>query len=418
MVGAPLNRRFWIVAALTLALAMRVFALLLADDVTHYGDPLNYLRLAQAVSEGRGLSLVNSAGAMAPTGQFPPGLPLLLGAVAYAIPLTPLTLTIFNTLIDLIAALLLGRLATQLGRRDLRLPVSLAYLLWPSIAFMAPLAYKEGLIIALMLAMIVALLEQAERTGFRWAALSGLAGGALVLTQPSLAPLLPLAFLVFLRRFGTASRWLSVSACAAVAAVAVMLPWWVRNAVIFGQFVPFTTSGGLALWVGAQPDGGMVWKLPPPEWSRAGEIEASRLAATEAWRIIVADPGGYFLRCLAKFPASFLKTNWAINQLVLVPGQPWPQLANSALLRAGPTFAELIIVITALVGWIRNRRSAIGWLLLACLMQVLLFSIWFEFSERHRLFITPVWLLLAAMTVARQPKRATDAFTAEEGPKP
>jgi high-affinity Fe2+/Pb2+ permease len=121
---------------------------------------------------------------------------------------------------------------------------------------------------------------------------------------------------------------------------------------------------------------------------------------------------------LAKFPASFLKTNWAINQLVLVPGQPWPQLANSALLRAGPTFAELIIVITALVGWIRNRRSAIGWLLLACLMQVLLFSIWFEFSERHRLFITPVWLLLAAMTVARQPKRATDAFTAEEGPKP
>jgi hypothetical protein len=78
----------------------------------------------------------------------------------------------------------------------------------------------------------------------------------------------------------------------------------------------------------------------------------------------------------------------------------------------------LIIVITALVGWIRNRRSAIGWLLLACLMQVLLFSIWFEFSERHRLFITPVWLLLAAMTVARQPKRATVAFTAEEGPKP
>lgn len=407
--GAPLNHRFWVVAALALALAMRIFALLLADDVTHYGDPLNYLRLAQSVANGQGLSLVNMSGVLAPTIQYPPGLPLLLSAVASVTALSPLTLTIVNTLIDLAASLLLGKLASQLGRPDLGLPVSLAYLLWPSIAFMAPLAYKEGLIIALMLAMIVALIEQTRSGGFRWAILSGLAGGALVLTQPSLAPLLPLAFLVFLRRFDTASRWFAVSACAAVAAIAVMLPWWVRNAVLFGQFVPFTSSSGLALWVGAQPDGGMVWKLPPPEWRRAGDLEASRLAAAEAWRIISADPAGYIMRCLAKFPASFLKTNWAIDQLVLAGGQPWPGLANSVPLRAGPTLVELGVVITALVGWLRNRRSAVGWLLIACLAQVLLFSIWFEFSERHRLFITPVWLLLAAMAVARQPKSATGA---------
>jgi hypothetical protein len=409
MVGAPRIRLFWIAVTLALACAMRLFALMMAGHVTHYGDPLNYLRMAQSVAAGQGLSLVNSAGILAPTGPFPPGLPLFLGTVASVATLTPLTLTIVNTLIDLAAASLLWRLATQLDRRDLALPVALSYLLWPSIAFMAPLAYKEGLIVALMLAMIVALLEQTRATEYRWAALSGLAGGALVLTQPSLAPLVPMAFLVFIRRFDTASRWFKVSACAALAAVLVMLPWWVRNAIVFDRFVPFTTSGGLALWVGAQPDGGMVWKLPPPEWSRAGEIEASRLAAAEAWRIIAADPAGYVLRCLAKFPASFLKNNWAINQLVLTPDQPFPQLAKSALLRAGPTFAELIVVILAVVGWLRHRRSAIGWLLVACVAQVLIFSIWFEFSERHRLFITPVWLLLAAMTVVRQPKQTTDA---------
>ena len=409
MVGAPRIRLVLIAAALAVAIIMRMFALLLADHVTHYGDPLNYLHLAQAVASGQGLSLVNSAGVLTPTGQFPPALPLLLGAVASFVALTPLTLVIVNTVIDVIAALLLARLATQLGRPDLGLPVALAYLVWPSIAFMAPLAYKEGLIIALMLATIVALLEQSRRPGFRWAALSGFAGGALVLTQPSLAPLLPLTFLVFWRRFGSARRWLEVCAAAAVATVAVMLPWWVRNALVFGQFIPFTTSGGLALWVGAQPDGGMVWKLPPPEWSGAGEIEASRLAATEAWRIIAADPAGYISRCMAKFPASFFKNNWAINQLVLTPGQPVPHLARSAILRAGPTFAELAVVILALVGWLRHRRLAIAWLLVACIAQVLIFSIWFEFSERHRLFITPVWLLLAAMAVARQPKQVTDA---------
>ena len=409
MVGAPLAHKYWIAAALAVALAMRIFALLLAGDVTHYGDPLNYMRLAQAVSEGQGLSLVNHAGVLEPTGQFPPGLPFLLGGVAFLLPLTPLTLVIVNTMIDAAAALLLSRLATQLGRRDLSLPVSLAYLLWPSIAFMAPLAYKEGLIVALLLATIVALMEQTQSKRFRWAALSGLAGVALVLTQPSLTPLLPLTFLVFLRRFDSFSRWLKVSACAAVVAVAAMLPWWIRNAIIFGQFVPFTTSGGLALWVGAHPDGGMVWKLPPAEWSRAGELEASKLAATEAWRIIVADPGGYVLRCLAKFPASFLNSNWAIDQLVLAAGQPWPRLANSVLLRFGPTLVELGVIFTALVGLVRHRHSTAALLFFACLIQVLFFSIWFEFSERHRLFMTPVWLLLAAMTVARQPKPVTGA---------
>lgn len=407
--GAPLNRRIWIAAALAVALAMRLFALLLAGDVTHHGDPLNYLRLAEAVSQGQGLSLVNSAGVLAPTGQFPPGLPLLLGSVAFLLPLTPLALCVFNTLIDGAAALLLSRLAAQLGRRDLSLPVSLGYLLWPSIAFMAPLAYKEGLIVALMLAMIVALLEQSRAGGFRWATWSGFAGGALVLTQPSLAPLLPLVFLFFARRFENPSRWLAVSACAAAAAIAVMLPWWIRNAIVFGQFVPFTTSGGLAFWVGAQPDGGMVWRLPPPQWSQAGELEASRLAAAEAWRIIVADPGGYVARCLAKFPASFLNSNWAIDQLVLAAGQPWPRLANSVLLRVGPTLVELGVVITALIGLFHHRRCPVAWLLIACVIQVLLFSIWFEFSERHRLFMTPIWLLLAAITVARQPKPVTGA---------
>ena len=148
----------------------------------------------------------------------------------------------------------------------------------------------------------------------------------------------------------------------------------------------------------------MVWKLPPPEWSRTGELEASRLAAAEAWRIVAADPVGYIARCLAKFPASFLNSNWAIDQLVLAAGQPWPRLANSVLLRFGPTLVELGVVITALLGLVRHRHSTLALLFFACLAQVLLFSIWFEFSERHGLFITPIWLLLAAVTVAKQPK--------------
>ncbi|HET9335085.1 MAG TPA: hypothetical protein VFO12_01615 [Sphingomicrobium sp.] len=402
MGGGISRRNIWIASALSLAVAMRLFALWLAGDAIHYGDPLNYLRLATALSKGHGFALPDPSGGWTLTGYFPPALPMLLGAVALLVPLTPLTLVLVNTLIDITAALLLGRLAARLGRRDLGLPLSLAYLLWPSIAFMAPLAYKEGLIIALLLAMLVALLEQAERAGYRWALLSGLAGGALVLTQPSLAPLLPLLFLVFLKRFRGFRRWLSVSACAAAVALLLMLPWWLRNGIVFGEFIPLTTSGGLALWVGAHPSGGMVWKLPPSEWAQGGELEAGRLAAADAWRIIIADPAGYVTRCLVKFPLSFLQTNWALDQLLLAPEAPYKKLALSVPLRFGPTLIELGCALLAIFRLIRRPRSTPALLLWACIAQVMLFSIWFEFSERHRLFMTPFILMLAAMALAQQ----------------
>lgn len=403
MEGAIRRKSIWIGAALVLALAMRLFALWLAGDAIHDGDPLNYLRLATGLSQGHGLALPDLAGIWTPSSLFPPALPLLLGAIALVFPLTPLTMLVVNTLIDAVAALLLGRLAMQLGRRDLGAPVSLAYLLWPSIAFMAPLAYKEGLIVALLLAMLVALLNQAERGGYRWAALSGLAGGAVVLTQPGLAPLLPLMFLVFLKRFGSFRRWLSVCGSAALAALMVMLPWWIRNWVVFGDFIPFTTSGGLALWVGAHPSGGMVWRYPPPELASAGRFDAGPLAA-EAWRVIAADPAGYVMRCLAKFPLSFFQTNWAIDQLLLAPDAPHKSLAQSALLRLGPTLVELGAALLALTSLLRSPRSTPALLLWACIAQIMLFSIWFEFSERHRLFMTPFLLMLAAIALSQRRK--------------
>ena len=334
---------------------------------------------------------------------------MLLAAVSLLLPLNAVTLTLVNTVIDLAAALLLARVATLLGRRDLGLPVALAYLLWPSIAFMAPLAYKEGLVIALLLALLVALLEQARQPGFRWALASGVAAGMLVLTQPGLASLPAIFFIALYKRFDSISRWLAVSAVAAGAALAIMMPWWIRNAVLFGAFVPLTTSGGLALWVGAQPDGGMVWKLPPPQWSLAGEVGYSRLAAAEAMRIIADDPLGYLARCLAKLPRSFFTTNWAIDQLVLAPDAHWLAGAQSRLAREGPTMIELAATLLALVGLYRLPRSTAALLLWACLLQALLFGIWFEFSERHRLFMVPFMLLMAACVLTQSRRDATNS---------
>ena len=391
-----------------LALAMRLLALKLAWGTAASGDPENYLNLARSLLAGDGLALVfPGTAAAASTALFPPVPPLVLAAAGLVVPLNSLTLTLLNTSIDCAAALLLARLARLLGYDKAAIPAGLVYLAWPSIAFMAPLAYKEGLMIALLLASLVALVEQSRCGGIGWAALSGLAGGLMVLTQPALAPLLPILSLALISNFPTRREWFRASIVAAAAAVLVMLPWWVRNALLFDRFIPFTSSGGLSLWEGAQPSGGMVWRQPPAQWALAGEIEAGKLAAAEAWRIIAADPVGYVLRCLAKLPRSFFMSNWAIDQLRFAQGQRWPALASSAWLRIVPTIAELGVAILAAIGLVREWRSVAGKLLLGCLVQVYFFSMWFEFSERHRLFMTPFILLVAALLLANASPRGT-----------
>ncbi len=392
--GAP--RRHWWLPVIVLAIAMRLFALTLAWDVPRIGDPYMYLQLAEGLNAGHGLALPRSGNAWVPTALFPPALPMLLAGVGLVFPLSALTLCIVNSLIDIAAALLLGRLSTQLGRPDLAVPLGLAYLAWPSIALMAPLPYKEGLFIALLLASLVALLEQARHGGFRWAVASGIAAGALILTQPAITPLLPLAFVALAPSFVGRGRWFRVCLIAAAVAVLVMLPWWVRNAITFGSFIPFTSSGGLALYQGAHPAGGMHYQHLPVSWLRAGEFAAAQLAHSAAWQIITDDPLGYAIRCLAKFPTSFVMSNWAVDQLVFAEGQPFPGLARSNLLRLAPTVAELFVVLLAIIGLARQPRSLPARLLWASIAQIMLFGIWFEFSERHRLFMTPFILLMAA----------------------
>ena len=153
----------------------------------------------------------------------------------------------------------------------------------------------------------------------------------------------------------------------------------------------------------------MVWKLPPARMEpdrRTGGIAIGRCRSLEDHR----RRSSRLHRPLPRqIPRELLPQQLGDRSAGARRWPAWPRLANSVLLRFGPTLVELGVVITALVALVRHRRSTLALLLFACLAQVIFFSIWFEFSERHRLFIAPVWLLLAAMTIAKQPKRATGA---------
>jgi hypothetical protein len=75
-------------------------------------------------------------------------------------------------------------------------------------------------------------------------------------------------------------------------------------------------------------------------------------------------------------------------------------------LRFGPTMVELWAVAMAAIGLFRLRHRMAARLLGACVVQVMLFGIWFEFSERHRLFMTPFILLVACELLAASNRKA------------
>jgi 4-amino-4-deoxy-L-arabinose transferase-like glycosyltransferase len=87
---------------------------------------------------------------------------------------------------------------------------------------------------------------------------TGLAGGAAVLTRPSWGLFLPVALLIWIvacfvshdpRRAALGGAALILTGM-----VLVMSPWWVRNARIYGRFVPTSLWLGASLYDGLNPD--------------------------------------------------------------------------------------------------------------------------------------------------------------------
>lgn len=396
---------WWAILLVGGSLAGRAFALWLAGDRVPLGDPFVYQSLARNLLAGRGLVSDEILELPNLRAFYPPGYPLLLAGVGMILPLGAATYVMFNTAIDAAASLLIARIGKQAGDATLGRLAGFIYFAWPTNIFLSPLAYKEGLVALLMLAAILALFGSARGStkgtiGF------GLATGALVLVQPALAALAPLLGLALRPRFPDWRSWARRMAMAAAVTALVMLPWWVRNYLLFDRFILFTTAGPLGLWIGATPLGHGSWVRPPDALLVGGELRAAAALGAEAWRIIVADPGRYVTHCLAKIPLAFATSEHPLGQLLVMQ----PIAHKSLILRLMwiPQLATFLLLAAAIAGAVKARRTVLFHMMLALWLQVLVFGIWFEFAARHRYFMTPILLLLAVAAFRGTDRVASD----------
>lgn len=392
------NRRLWLWAAIVaVSLTFRLVAASLLEGRSPNGDVPHYLAIAQNLIAGDGVVVDDPHNEAVMRVTYPPFYPMLLAVVGLVFPLTFLVIAFFNTVIDVACAWLMARLGSRLAQGDAGLVAAAAYLLWPTHVGMAPLARKEGLVALLLVSLLLLLVQLGKRITFRAVGLYGLISALLALTQPGLFFLPALLAIAAIPEFGNLRRWFGAMVAAAFVAALAIMPWTIRNWLLFQQFIPLTNAGGYGLWVGATPDGDGRWLLPPERFRTGDELGMSAALREEAWRIIKADPLGYLLHCLQKIPRALIledrgaaMLHWAEPRAYYLLTGVWTALA---------TLAQVVVLQAAAVTSIVRRNELLSRFLFAGLAQILLFGMWFEFDQRHRYFLTPILLLVAARGV-------------------
>jgi 4-amino-4-deoxy-L-arabinose transferase-like glycosyltransferase len=277
---------------------------------------------------------------------------------------------------------------------------ALAAAVQPELVAMSGYLYTETLFMFFSTAFLAFLWKGMEGGWNRDWALAGLWLGLSVSTRSLLfffPPFLVGLFLVFrdLRRFAGRALWMSA------VAGAVLVPWTVRNALAFHEFIPVSTGGGAEFWVGADiPNQGRyryaetrnrILKLTE---NAPSEPEANRILIRQGLRNIAEDPWGWIRVCMLK-AARFL-----VEVYENVPsGQSrQPNRAVTFVLVLG--YYPLMIL--GLAGMWAARRiprflvPVSGFMLYTWILASLTL-----FVPRYRIPVLPLWCLFAGLCMDR-----------------
>jgi len=308
--SAPIKLQ--VALAISVGVIARVMMTAVVSPSHPANDPLSYQTLSEAVGNGQGLV------AWGMRTHYPPLYPLILAGVRLLTGSSILAPLLLNLVIDAASA----ALVFHLGRKALTLPESsqaaAIFFLWPTFVAASPVAQKESLTILLALAvMAIALpLLGGDRSLRRAAALGGV-WGLLATTQPALTPF-PLVLLV-VGRLGGFISWAGFATTGLISiicAIITLVPWWLRNWLVLGAFVPLTSVGGLAL-VGVVDE--RIFQIG----RTMTEVAYGRFAAEQAIAWIGAHPVRYLGAVAAQFGRAMLFDIAGIQQYYwFVPPPP------------------------------------------------------------------------------------------------
>ncbi|WP_422928185.1 ArnT family glycosyltransferase [Singulisphaera sp. PoT] len=406
--------------ALELGLALRVLAADVLEWFTrHKGvlcvfpDALYYWLLSGKIRDGLPYEIVE-------WGDIPhfalrtPGYPLFLAGCRILFGDRPIAARLIQAGLGALCAWLVYRLAAKMLGKPVRprgwsIPLGAAFLTAIDPYFVATSVFllSEALFVPLMLASLWGLAvlwtpRDGEESGHSWicALGTGFASGAAILVRPSWALFVPAMLLAWAVGAGRA-RWKSTlrgSVLVTLGLVAVMAPWWIRNAQVYGRFVPTAIWMGASLYDGLNPhaDGASDMRFLEEDgfWPLDEETQDA-LLRRRAFEFALENPGRAAWLALVKFGRY-----WS----------PWPNADSfhqPVLAGLSALYSIPILGLLAVGAWDRRRdlRSLVilaGPIVYFCVLHMV-----FASSMRYRIPAAAPSMVLVALGLGRILARAT-----------
>jgi hypothetical protein len=404
-------------------------------------DARAYSRIAHSLYEGEGFTQGTGPDTrhLQSASNYTPGLPLLTAGI-YELRRAPdeETARIVLALLSSLAIPLAFFLGKRLGGPSAGLLAAVPTAIYPVLLEYSGMLMTEPVGTALLAATILAFLwatdkapppqpppdakrrrwrPDSQRPGAAWC-LAGLLLGAMAMLRPEYAILIVvLPGIALLRlRHGEGTQWRRLAPAALMAACAclVILPWTIRNFVVFDRFVPLSTGGGQVLYQGSYVPAG-----PDPErmgpvfldrhpWIRRelapqpGPIYRGQAVALLAERLHPGEDTDTALRGMALDAYADTATEEPLRLTGFLAGKVWLAWTSPArgVMRAPLWRAlQLALLLAAAVGLVVGllRRSFEAIVLGALFLAVTLVQATFIASPRRTLMLLPEISALAGL---------------------
>jgi hypothetical protein len=370
------------------ALLLRLITLFLFADVTSPND-LEYGRIARNLLAGYGYSysypahyvegypeglepgdpgyleeLEARGSAPRPTAFMLPGYTLLLTLLLSVFGNSAhLVLYLFQIMCGVLTSVLVFLIVERFAERRAAFVSGLAVALLPTftgITFVIVPTTVELLVGAAVIYLTLRLVDEPERW-INWIVLGAVLGAGVLVRQVILAYgviLILVAVGIFKKRqqSGAGTRIPLRLLTTALTAAVFIIPWSVRNFVVFDEFVPLTTKLGYNLYRGynEEADGlergvkNLIVKNGLLDaWKREGETAFDRRLASEAAGFIAENPGR----------AALLTIKRLLLGLVLDPVDNLKASGSTVFIQTATRFYEVLLLIAAIFGAVAIRST-------------------------------------------------------------
>lgn len=234
-------------------------------------DPARYYGIADNIAHGKGYVEIFRIGPNnelldgQASAYYPPGYPYFVGLIAYGVRVgaipgsVSMAVGVIQAFLGSISVFFLGVLGRRLWSRRAGVLAAGIMAFYPNLVMHTAAMLSETLCIFLLLAALVLLVCSPASPSRARLVQVGLLLGAAVLVRSVVLPIVPVLFIAWWARERDLRVALRRTAVVAVAVLAMMVPWTVRNAVRMHAFIPIATNNGDNLCIGYEPGASGVY---------------------------------------------------------------------------------------------------------------------------------------------------------------